>query len=369
MKCRDMDMLLSAYANDELDSVQKELVERHLTSCNRCRESLAHFVESGQQLRSLQHTPQLPDMKPSIISRVITRDVKVRSRRWLRLVLGVTPIASVVIALLVLYLAGFFVSPAGVVSRAYAATTKINTYYSFQKVEQGSSDSNETSIMYEEVKYDGPERYHVKHSSQEPDAWSFEIISYNGEIYYYADLPIQPSDPDYQEWVQDLFKRLINATEQRFSSLAISQMAETQIVFDYLVDVQQLPDEEVDGLICSHYLGTSDKEKMATEFENSINESEDLTELEYESLQSSIDALRHPESQMQFEIWISKDDNLIRQIEYVVHLHLSVGTQVTEVDGVQTLNFRYNIPIIIQAPLTADGDLEPGWHLYSDLIQ
>ena len=371
MKCRDMDILLSAYANKELDSAQSELVERHLTSCNRCRESLAHFVESSQQLRSLTQTPLLPDMKPSIISRIITRDVKVRPRKRLRLVLGVMSVAIVGILLISLHLAGFFIDPAAVVSRAYAATTKITTYYSFMKVEQSTSDLNTTSIVYEEVEYDGPERYHVKQFSQGPDAWQFEIINYNGEVYYYADFPLQPSSPDLPEWVQDVFKRLVYATEQRFSFLAISQLAEPQNVFDYLIDVEQLPDKELDGLICFHYLAAIDKEKMATEFENSINEPDDLdlTESEYELLQSSIDAIRHPESQMQLEIWISKDDNLIRQWKYRVHLHLSVGTQVNEVDGVQTLNYQYNIPIIIRAPLAEDGELEPGWHLYSDLIK
>ena len=371
MKCRDMDMLLSAYANNELDSARSGLVENHLTSCNRCRESLAQFVESGQQLRSLKQTPLLPDMKPSIISRIITRDVKVRPHKRLRPVLGVISVAIVATVLIVLHLAGFFIDPAAVVSRAYAATTKITTYYSFQQAEQSSSDSNETSIRYEEVEYDGPERYHVKQFSQGPDAWQFEITNYNGEIYYYADFPIQSSNPDLPEWVQDVFKRLVYATEQRFSTLAISQLAEPQNMFDFLVDIKQLPDEELDGLICFHYLAALDKEKMATEFENSINEPNDLdlTEREYESLQSSIDAMRHPESQHQLEIWISKDDYLIRQMKYRVHLHLSVGTQMIEVDGVQTLNYRYNIPITIRAPLTEDGELEPGWHLYSDLIE
>jgi len=365
-----MDMLLSAYANNELDSAQSELVKGHLASCSRCRENLARFVESGQRLRSLAQTPLLPDMKPSIISRIITRDVKVRPRKQLRLVLGVTSVAIIVIVLLFLHLAGFFIDPAGVVSRAYAATTKITTYSSFQKAEQSSSDSNATSITtYEEVKYDGPERYHVKHSFQGPDDWQIEIINYNGEIYYYADLPIQSSDPNFSEWVHDFFERYVDATEQRFSSLAISRLAEPQNIFDYLVDVQQLPDEELDNLICFHYLATCDKEKMATDFENSINESADLTEFEYESLQSSIAAIRHPESQQQLEIWISKDDYLIRQMKYIVHLHVFVGAQLIEADGVQTLNYRYNIPIIIQAPLTVDGELKPGWHLYIDLIE
>lgn len=369
MKCQDMDILLSAYANNELDSAQSGMVEGHITSCSRCRESLAHFVESGQQLQSLKQTPPLPDMKPSIISGIITRDVKVRPRRRLRLALGAMPFVIAVVALLFLHLAGFFVDPADIVSRAYAATTKITTYYSFQETERRSSDSNETPIMYQEVKYDGPERYHVRMFTQGPHAWQIDIINYNGEIYYYADLPIESSDPDFQEWLQDSFKNAVDAAEQRFSTLDISQLAEPQNLFDYLVDIQQLPDEELDGLICSHYLGTLDKEKMATEFENQINESDDLTELEYEQIQASIDAIRHPESQQQGELWISRDDYLIRQMKYMAHIHLSVGEQVVEVDGVVTLNYQYNIPIIIQAPLTANGELEPGWCLYSDLIE
>ena len=37
MKCRDLEELLSAYADGELPRAQREFVEEHLDSCSQCQ--------------------------------------------------------------------------------------------------------------------------------------------------------------------------------------------------------------------------------------------------------------------------------------------------------------------------------------------
>lgn len=54
MNCRDLEELLSAYADDDLSRTQQEFIEKHLSGCVHCRETLAKFKAAGQQLSSLK---------------------------------------------------------------------------------------------------------------------------------------------------------------------------------------------------------------------------------------------------------------------------------------------------------------------------
>ena len=44
MKCKDLQDLLVSYANGELHSPQKDLIEEHLNSCRECREALYDYA-------------------------------------------------------------------------------------------------------------------------------------------------------------------------------------------------------------------------------------------------------------------------------------------------------------------------------------
>jgi hypothetical protein len=372
MNCRDMDKLLSAYANNELDTEQTGLVERHLASCARCRESLEQFVESGRQLMSLQQTPPLPDVKPSIMSRIIMRDVKVHPRKRVRIALVALPITLIAIALLALQLLGFFTSPSGIVAEAYAATQKITTYHSLQTTEMSYQDSGVSSVSYQEKDYDGPERYHLKLFSNGQSPWRIEVTGVNGQIYYYQDMGSLAVNPASQALITDSINQLIKTAPQLFDASAILQMANTDDMLNYLTNVKKLGNENLDGLTCLHYQATLDWGKIKGQLEETLNQSpSSLSQKERDYYQSAIDSLLNAEIEGQCEIWISKDDGLIRQIKLTQKMsftqNLPSGTRTVESSSVVTINYSYNKPVIIQAPLTGTGELLPGWQLYSNI--
>ena len=372
MNCRDMDQLLSLYANNELDNKQTDMVVKHLESCAHCRENLKQFIESGRQIMSLQQSPPLPDVKPSIMSRIIMRDVKVRPRKMVRMALIALPVTLIATALLALQLLGFFTSPSGIISRAYAATQKITTYHSSQKTEISYQDSGMSSVSYQEKDYDGPGNYHIKLFSNGPSPWQFEVTGVNGQIYDYQDMGSLATDPASQALITDSINQLIKTAPQLFDTSAIFQMANTDDMLNSLTNVKKLGNENLDGLTCLHYQATQDQEKLITQLEEILNRNpSSLSQKQRDIYQSAIDLFRNSVTEFQYEIWISKDDYLIRQIILTTKMRytqtLSSGTRTIESSGVETVNYRYNEPVIIQAPLTEAGELLPGWYLYSNL--
>jgi len=104
MNCRDLEELLSAYADGELSLTQREFIEEHLSGCADCRETLAEFEATGRQLSSLRHVSKTPDIRAAALSKIkATSTSSGKSfRRWLR---PVTAIGAVVIILVILLVA------------------------------------------------------------------------------------------------------------------------------------------------------------------------------------------------------------------------------------------------------------------------
>ncbi len=103
MNCRDLEELLSAYADGELSRTQKEFIEEHLSVCADCREALAEFVQAGRRLSSLRELPESPDIRGATISRVkaVGRFSGRPSVQWLRPVFVTAMIIAVTAILLV----------------------------------------------------------------------------------------------------------------------------------------------------------------------------------------------------------------------------------------------------------------------------
>ena len=62
MDHKDIEELLSAYANGELANTQREFVEGHLSSCSDCRSKLASFTWVRHQLIPLSEVPIKTDI-------------------------------------------------------------------------------------------------------------------------------------------------------------------------------------------------------------------------------------------------------------------------------------------------------------------
>jgi len=103
MNCRDLEELLSAYADGELSRTQREFIEEHLSGCADCRETLAEFEAAGQQLFSLRHVPKTPDIRAVALSKIKATSTSSRKyiRRWLRPVTATIAIVAVITVMLV----------------------------------------------------------------------------------------------------------------------------------------------------------------------------------------------------------------------------------------------------------------------------
>jgi len=103
MNCKDLEELLSAYADGELSRTQREFIEEHLSGCADCRETLAEFEAAGRQLSSLRETPVASDIRTATLSKIkATRALPEKSfRRWLRPVTAAAAIVAVIAVLLV----------------------------------------------------------------------------------------------------------------------------------------------------------------------------------------------------------------------------------------------------------------------------
>ncbi|MDP9310961.1 MAG: zf-HC2 domain-containing protein [Chloroflexota bacterium] len=109
IRCSDMDVLLSDYADGIADARTRRIVERHVQLCHRCRQRVQQDAELAQQLRRLS---LLPAGVASRVGRFRRRLEKETEREWWRLeqypfyVSALIATLLVVISLLVLLYVG-----------------------------------------------------------------------------------------------------------------------------------------------------------------------------------------------------------------------------------------------------------------------
>jgi len=70
MNCKDLEELLSAYADGELSKTQREFIEEHLTGCADCRETLAEFEAAGRQISLLKKVSEGSDISEATLSKI-----------------------------------------------------------------------------------------------------------------------------------------------------------------------------------------------------------------------------------------------------------------------------------------------------------
>ena len=124
------------------------------------------------------------------------------------------------------------------------------------------------------------------------------------------------------------------------------------LALNELVDVKELDDEEVDGIDCYHYTGSMNMEGQQEEELALLDESEPY----YEQIKQSYESIEFTRDDM--EVWISRDDFLLRQYTVYVETRMykdkEEDTEEVESNGsTTTLRFYdYNEPIEISAPPT-----------------
>lgn len=336
MKCGDLEELLSAYADGELPRTQREFVEEHLVGCSHCQAKLADYMKVRQQLTSLRVVPTIPDIKGSTMSKI--KDMHNRpARRWMRPALAAIPVVIVLIALLVLQPWSSF--PGGIMAEACATTEGLLSYRESSSFV--STRNGETTTWDSEVEYADPDRYHGKFTL---DIGTFEVITIEDKEYV---------------WGVD------NTTD----SLQVVSMyvwppskEDTLSLLDLLTKIEKLPDERIAGADCFHLRGEVDMERWAEKTKAALDSTDPRYEEDVEFIEEQAAA-----TEAVVEVWIGKDDYLIRQVKHNGQVFASDGEVYTF--SYTEEYYDFNEPIEIEPPLDADGKLLPGWQLIEGSAQ
>lgn len=117
-------------------------------------------------------------------------------------------------------------------------------------------------------------------------------------------------------------------------------IAEVLEPLDSLIDLEQLPDEGIDGLDCLHYRGKVDMDSLL-----------EKTAMAYQQTQEFLEVMRR--TGMSVELWVGKDDYLIRQMITTIRSPESEAGTGEEKWTTQTTIMRFydfNKSITIEAP-------------------
>lgn len=234
---------------------------------------------------------------------------------WACRVFIAVPVAAILLTLLLLQPLVPSLGPQGVMAAAHAATAGLQSYRM-----SGSSTCIRTCIIFGEeisetafeMKFAAPDRFHAKITI---GGALLEFIVIGDKQY------VREPDRD------DLGEGVV--TEFAFVPLDILRREWTLKLLGSLTDLERLPDEKIDGVYCFRYRGRVDEPGPM---------------------------------EIEVELWIGKDDYLIRQMK----VNQEEGSEDNVQWGIYTSIVRYydfNAPIEIEPPKTACGELLPGWRL------
>ncbi len=313
MKCADYEGLLSAYANDELSRTQREFIKEHLAVCPDCRKTLAGYTSVRQHIASLgvmEHNNT--DLKEKVMSEIEGTNTKSSAWKWLRPALVTVPVAAILATLLVFQPWGMGSSPDTIFAKVAEAAENIQTYRVLNSTFGESNTSDGTiTLNYEWLwEFVLPDRVHVSYdlSSQRDDK--------SGEFYIIGDHQYYHEDNSFKSMSPEL-------SANAYASLAGTPSKDYALnMLQFLDDLQQLPDEEIDGIACLHYSGVP---KLGN---------------------------------IPIEIWIGKDDYLIRQMMQKNESENSTATSTIRY-------YDFNADIVIEPPLDTSEELLPGWEVES----
>ena len=339
MKCSDINELLSAYVNGELSRTQQEFVEEHLSSCARCRAVLADYTAVRHHLTSLRATPLRPDIKEVTMSKIKAADIlKKPIQRWTRPTLIAAPIVAILVALLVLHPWSTSLGPGGLIAEAYAATMSLQSYRMTGSIK--STLEGKTSEATFETEFVAPDRYRGK-ATTDGDVVEFIII---GDKQY-----IRDSDQS-------------RTTSVAVAGSSILGKEEALKLLDSLTDLEELPDEKIDGVDCLHYRGRVDMDRMVEEQKARL----DPAQPGYEEILKGLEQLRN--MKIEVELWIGKDDYLIRQMKQDTQVP-SEDIGQWDTSSAMWKFYDFNEPITIEPPEMASGELLPGWRLVDSSLK
>ena len=260
--------------------------------------------------------------------------------RFMRPALVVTSLAAVVVALFVGFLSG--PSPTGTIGQAYAATTELQSY----RMSGSSVPLGGTPEVVFDWEFVAPDSYHGTMST---DGLFQEFILVGDEQYIRDSADATPSGS------------VVIVTDSMYSP--VPSREGTLRFLDSLIGVEQLPDDQIEGVDTSHYVGIVDLDAILDE---------QLVSLDPESL-GYLETLAFVELQrtakISVELWIGYKASRIQQMSLDVQFPIiSTGPEGAEQQGSSGFSTvvkysDFNSDIEIKRPVTVSGELSEGWKL------
>jgi hypothetical protein len=343
MKCDEIRELLSAYADDELSTEQRKLVEQHLGECADCRNRLIEYRQVSQRIGILQTAPSISGFTQSVMSRI--REPHPKRYAWSvkRSLYVAVPLVIVLAVVGSLFATRPFLTPEKVMAKA---TSALNTIQSYLRTEDSFSsyvfDPNAKSYVYThhtEMGFAG-DRSFCTTTDLTTNHYHKQIVI--GDLTYsYGTASLAPTIEEIQAFTP--------------SSLL------TQAQLDLLVAIKKLPDDTIDGVLCYHYQGIADVEKFVQGQKIYLEKLANALNLDDASAEKMVNQRLNywRTKKITRDFWIGKDDFLIRQWKEVCE---STESSPDYWGSVSLIQFHdYNVPVIIEAPLNESGGLLPGW--------
>jgi hypothetical protein len=364
--------LLSAYIDDELDAAQCQFVEEHVSNCTACRSVLADYHGIRDLMVSLQTVP----FTRSIRELPITSKTSFRSRRFLIPALVMIPVIVLAVILpLKLTFTGLSPDASEIITRAYVAMGNLQSYRyikdEFTQIHEADTPINN---YHYEFQYVSPDRYHFTIDYKapyidSPENWPDEFNHH--EVYAVEDRLYSPKSDPYATLYLDkgYFSELTPTKEEALN------------ILNTLVDVKTLPEVTIDGTACYHYLGGIDVDKylelvirpLIKRMYDTLYKNRPDTGWDFERMFAHM-AEYTRSRKTTHELWIGKDDNIIRQWK-VTSQKLPGTNDSTYYSGSQGENsavivsigkyFDFNENIVIDPPLSGSGELLPGWEEFT----
>ena len=196
-----------------------------------------------------------------------------------------------------------------------------------------STDSEIT--LTNKVEFAAPDRYHVKETNE---AGTREIIILGDQRYFKGEVDfsmlVRPADFYHEDITREATRKWL----------------------DRMADTEELPEEDIEGVRCRRYRGLYDYEKaIRARYESDpVRRGPPPGE---EEIQKEIEMFREHGGERYVDLWVGKDDNLIRQL---VIESVDAGEETITRRSVYEY-YDFNEPIAIEAPVDATGNLLAGW--------
>ena len=358
MNCRDFEELLSAYADGELAGIQRDQLDEHLAICADCQAVLGDYMKIREQLSSLRATPPLPDIRGTTMSKLKMAVAPAKLRRWLRPALVAVPVLIILVTFLSLSFTGAFINPNSIIARALAAIEDVSSY---RLMQDGYVQEREEDYLVDfshiEFEYVSSDRYHFI---------AYDRYYINEHLHERFEDNIVIGDRLYFQGLYP-FAWAAEELEERIPSIE-----NTMEVLDMLVEIERMPDESIDGIDCFHLQGIVDIEKfleqlhIQTERGLSLQKEWPYSELkiDWSLYWERIDEMWRTK-EIKHELWIGKDDYLIRQGKQVCQPLPGQPDYMFHMISFTYKYYDFNEPIVIEPPVTESGELLPGWDFWT----